>query len=426
MLRWDLLLSRAHAVAVFAAASVAVSGTAATAGGFAVREQSTTLLGSAFAGSAAGGDLSSSFWNPAAFGIAQAGLSTQSSTTVILPDTEFSNGQTTILGFPSGLGGGASTSIDKVGVIGSSYGAYRLNDKMVLGLTVTSPFGLSSNADDQNWAGRYHGRAAEMLTVNATPTLAYEIAPGVQIAAGVQLEYMKLKLWSAAPVFTLPVQPSLSIKLEDSIGVGYTAGILINTGARSNIGLGFRSSIHHDLSGDFNTPPIGPFPAESSPASASFDTPEMLTLSAVQSLTPQIRAMATIEWTNWSRISRIPVQGVPDAVLDAKWKDGWFISGGGEYDYAPDITLRGGVAWEKSPVQSAPSLSALPDSDRLWLTMGGSYRYSQATTLDVSYAHVFFDDSRLRADTLVPSELILNADVTNSADIISFGVRTHW
>src|SRR5262249_37092250 len=39
---------------------------AAYAGGLSVREQSTTFLGSAFAGAAAGSDLSSMYWNPAA------------------------------------------------------------------------------------------------------------------------------------------------------------------------------------------------------------------------------------------------------------------------------------------------------------------------------------------------------------------------
>ncbi len=405
---------------VIAAAVLFVNLPAVTAGGFAVREQSTTLMGTAFAGSAAGVDLSSGFWNPAAFGIAEAGLSTQSSANVILPDTEFSNGQTTVSGFPSGLGGASSTSIDKVGVVGSSTAAYRVNDQTVLGVSVTSPFGLATEAGDQNWAGRFHGRAAEMLTFNVAPSLAYEIAPGINIAAGLQFEYMKLKLWSAAPLFTLPVQPSLSIKLDDSVGVGYTAGILVKTGDHSNIGLGFRSSIRHDLSGDFNTP-LG-----ASHASASFDTPEMLTLSAVQALTPQLRALGTVEWTNWSRISRIPVNGIPGAALDAQWKDGWLISGGAEFDTSPDITLRGGVAWEKSPVQNGSRLSALPDSDRVWLSAGGSLRYSDATTLDVSYAHVFFQDSHLTSQTLVPSALVLNADVSNSADIISVGLRTRW
>ena len=40
--------------------------TSAIAGGFAIREQSTTGLGLAFADAAAGSDLSSMFWNPAA------------------------------------------------------------------------------------------------------------------------------------------------------------------------------------------------------------------------------------------------------------------------------------------------------------------------------------------------------------------------
>ncbi len=419
VLRLDCI-SPALAGVIAIAMTATAAGPHARAGGFAVHEQSTTLLGSAFAGSAAGIDLSSSFWNPAAFGIAPTGISTQSSITVILPDTELSNGIATISGFPSGLGGAASTSIDKVGVAGASYGAYRLNDKTVLGISVTSPFGLSSQADDLNWAGRFHGRAAEILTVNLAPSLAYEIVPGVNIAAGAQFEYAKLKLSTAAPLFNLPVQPTASIKLDDDAGVGYSAGILVNTGDRSNIGMGFRSSIRHDLSGSFDTP-LG-----SSPASATFDTPEIVTLSAVQAVTPQVRVMGTVEWTNWSRIDRIPLTGIRGAVLDAQWKDGWLISGGAEFEYSQDLTLRGGVAWEKSPIRGTSSLEAVPDSDRFWVSMGTSYRFCKSTTVDFSYAHVFFADSHLTSKTLAPSSVVLNADVTNSADILSVGLRTRW
>ena len=59
----------------------------------------------------------------------------------------------------------------------------------------------------------------------------------------------------------------------------------------------------------------------------------MVTLSAVQSLNPALRALATVEWTNWSRLQSVPVLGVPGsggnpAMLDAQWHDGWFVSGG--------------------------------------------------------------------------------------------------
>ena len=55
----------------------------AHAGGFGLREQSTTFLGSAFAGAAAGGDISSMYWNPAASS-ALPGCSALSSYTLIL------------------------------------------------------------------------------------------------------------------------------------------------------------------------------------------------------------------------------------------------------------------------------------------------------------------------------------------------------
>jgi len=45
---------------------LSVASGAAKAGGFAIREQSTTGLGSAFAGIAAGPGISSIYWNPAA------------------------------------------------------------------------------------------------------------------------------------------------------------------------------------------------------------------------------------------------------------------------------------------------------------------------------------------------------------------------
>ena len=47
-------------------AVVAISSSSALAGGFDIHEQSTVFLGSASAGSAAGGSLGSMFWNPAA------------------------------------------------------------------------------------------------------------------------------------------------------------------------------------------------------------------------------------------------------------------------------------------------------------------------------------------------------------------------
>ncbi len=394
--------------------ALCVAGGSAFAGGFAVREQSASLLGSAFAGAAAGVDLSSAFWNPAAFGIAQNGLTSQSSYTAIFADTEISNATTNVP-----VGGATSTDIDKIGVLSGSYAAYRLDEKTVLGVSMNAPFGLATEPDNLNYAGRFHGRAAEMLTFNVAPTLAYEVAPGVHVAAGVQLQYMKLKLWSAAS-FVNPV-PNAKIDTDDTVGVGFTLGVLLKPSAGTSVGLGFRSKISHELEGRFTAG------AATLPVSADLDTPEIVTLSFSQALSPQMRVLGTAEWTNWSRVDIVPIVGLTNAVVDAQWDDGWFVSGGLEYDYSAQMTLRGGVAYEKSPIQSATQrLITLPDSDRIWLSLGATYRYSEATTFDVGYAHIFFDDSHLTRGTLTNPAFIINADVENSADIISVGVRTRW
>ncbi len=74
---------RATCSALFA---LTVTAGSAMAGGFDVREQSTYFQGMSFAGAAAGGSsLSSMFWNPAAAGYAQDGLSFESSLSLIIP-----------------------------------------------------------------------------------------------------------------------------------------------------------------------------------------------------------------------------------------------------------------------------------------------------------------------------------------------------
>lgn len=394
-----------------AAGALAASAGTALAGGFAVREQSTSLLGSAFAGSAAGVDLSSAFWNPAAFGTAGDGLNTQSSYSLILPSSELKNGSTS----PVPVGGATSTNIDETAFLSGFYGAYRINDKLVLGLTANAPFGLATDPDNNDWVGRFHGLEASIFSFNVAPTVAYEIAPGVQVAVGLQLEYLKLKLW-----FPGAGDFKTSLKADDTVGVGATAGILLTPAQGTKIGIGYRSTISHSLDGDLNTP-VG-----KSPISADLDTPDMVTASFSQAVMQGVRLLGTVEWTNWSRLDQVPVQGTP-FVIDAHWDDGWFFSGGFEYDYSSQITLRAGGAYEISPVRDATQrLTQVPDSDRVWLSLGASYRYSEVTTFDVGYAHVFFDDAHIHRAALGNPGLILDADVEQDANIFSVGMRTHW
>jgi long-chain fatty acid transport protein len=52
--------------------------------------------------------------------------------------------------------------------------------------------------------------------------------------------------------------------------------------------------------------------------------------------------------------------------------------------------VRAGTAWDQTPVPSARYRTArIPDSDRVWASLGLGYQLFEWARVDLSYAHVF-------------------------------------
>ena len=212
----------------------------ANAGGFAVKEQSTYGQGSSFAGIAAGGSLSSMFWNPATmtqFG----GIQTEASVSGIIPYAAHHplSGSTLI---PLGFGGTSDTGKDAL--VPSAYASWQIKPDLWLGLSVNSPFGLSVGFPNV-WAGRdYAANDSSLKTYNATPSIAYRFNDLISVGAGVQIQYAKATLNQG---ITAP--PNLLIKNLDGNGWGYgfTAGVTLTPTPTTSIGVGYRSAINQKI-----------------------------------------------------------------------------------------------------------------------------------------------------------------------------------
>ncbi|MGI9424557.1 MAG: outer membrane protein transport protein, partial [Hyphomicrobiaceae bacterium] len=133
-----------------------MAASSAFAGGFAIREQSTTSQGMSFAGSAANSTLSAMYWNPAAVAN-QDGFNTESHGALVLGDSEITvTGGTILDGLPTDSGipgleivdvnsaatGNSSGNIAKPALVTSSYVNYQLNRNIYVGLSANAPFGL--------------------------------------------------------------------------------------------------------------------------------------------------------------------------------------------------------------------------------------------------------------------------------------------
>jgi long-chain fatty acid transport protein len=414
---------------VSVAAAVTTAG-AAFAGGFDVREQSVFFQGMSFAGAAAGGSsLSSMFWNPAAAGYVGEGITSESNYSAILPTADITAETIDLGGGPIPAGAlGLDTTVDvgRDAIVPASYMAYRLSSQMVLAISMNSQYGLGTEPDNPDWVGQNLARSAKLFSVNAAPTLAYEIAPGIQVGAGIQLQYMDLKRFKSAAGAPGIGVPSATLEGDD-FSVGYTLGVNFRPLPGTSIGLGFRSSIKHELEGNFSVGNV-----TIGPISADLELPEKVTLGIRQDLAPGIRGHATVEWTNWDRLDTIPVVGSP-AVLEFQWEDGWYFALGGEYDYSEKLTLRAGVGYEISPIQEASQrLIQLPDADRVWISAGGSYAIGDLfgllkdAKIDLAYSHIFVEESDfIRSPAAAPAP-VLTGSVDASVDIVSIGLRSKW
>lgn len=408
------------------ALAVSANANLASAGGFEVREQSTYFQGMSFAGAAAGGSsLSSMFWNPAAAGYAENGLSFESSYSFIFPSADITVEQVNGVPVEFTPFGSLDTSVDfgRNAIVPASYMAYRLSNDLVVAMSINSQFGLTTKSDRKQWAGDVLGRTAKVFSVNAAPTVAYQIAPGIQVGAGIQLQYFDLVRFSSA---TSPGGSTAQLDGDD-FSVGYTLGINLTPAPGTSIGLGFRSSISHELEGDVST--IG----FSRPISADIDLPEKVTASLTQTIMPGVRGSATAEWVNWSRLDVIPIDGTPvgpvgATALEFEWEDGWYFALGGEYDYSEKLTLRAGVAYEISPIDDpSQRLVQLPDDDRFWLSAGGSYKVGDLmgllkdATVNFAYSHVFVEDGDFERSPASSDALVFTGSTDSSVDIISIG-----
>ena len=370
--------------------------TSAHAGGFAIREQSTYGQGASYAGVAAGGSLSSMFWNPATM-TQMPGAGFELSASGILPHAAKTPAAgSTLAGF-----GGTGNVIDDV-FVPSGYGSWQLDPQFWLGLSLNVPFGLSVNFPDP-WAGRNYGESSNLRSYDIEPTVAFKLNDMLSFGAGVQVQHASAHIRRG-----IGVTPGVIGTLEGSgWSVGYTVGVTFTPSPNAEVGLGWRSGIDQHIDGTLTLPPGALFsPPFSTPGAlkATIDLPDIVSLGVRLHFTPKWTVLETIEFSHWGRIDTARIlqpSGSPTLVgttpvtLPFQYTDGWFYSAGVEYQLSPATALRTGVGFERSPVTDRVRMPLVPDSDRLFASLGASTELAEGLRVDFAYSHVFLDDSHI-------------------------------
>jgi long-chain fatty acid transport protein len=432
---------KAALLACSGAAALIVATADANAGGFAVREQSAAGQGASFAGVAAGGALSSKFWNPAII-TQYAGVTTEQNAAGILPYSSHSYTFSSLSPLAPAVPG--SQGIDAL--VPSGYSSWQLNDKIWLGMSTNAPFGLGVHYPQLSAASVASGNSANVQTYNFSPTVAYKINDVISVAVGLQAQYMKASydaFLNAAPLYIGALNAA-------GWGWGWTAGVTLTPLPKTQIGIGYRSAIDQKINGSWVVPAAVVPATQPGSMHLTVPLPSTLTVGLRQGIGDRFTLLAGVEWANWSRIGTVPVlqaNGTAVTVFSAgafrplslpfQYSDSWFYSLGGEYKLDPEWTVRAGIAYEKSPVTDGVRTARIPDNDRMWYSIGASYKPAGLRGLTIDAAYSFIDVKNapvcmgLAAGCASnpwssPTGAGYNGSVSSYINIISVGVRYQW
>jgi len=437
-------------------ALLAFSPLAAQAAGYRFGTQSAAAEGSANSNGAEALDASTIFANPA--GLTRlSGIRFSGVLDYVEPKIRFTDSGSYITSPESGLQPRATSQPGAVqspagpAYVPHFYASYQLNDRMVAGFGTFVPWGAKLNYDN-NWGGRYNIQKVVLKSIAFNPNLAFKVTDELSLAGGLVVQYMEGEIKRAVPyatAYTLGLQAAarqaaaagahaLALELQQQAaqifgnpafdgsvavdgkdwGFGYNLALLWEpVKDRTRIGLSYRSSVKQRLTGtgDWTQPAnlpaavlaaitAAPYDGQGkldhndSGASVSVRTPESLSTHIYQQVTPTIALMADATWMRQSRLEQLRIDfdsSTPDSISPEHWKDTLRLSLGANWKVHKDLTLRAGVAREKSPVPTSTRSPVLPDAHRNWTTLGANFIVGANTTLDFAVGLIDVKDAAM-------------------------------
>ena len=87
--------------------------------------------------------------------------------------------------------------------------------------------------------------------------------------------------------------------------------------------------------------------------------------------------------------------GASPSQVDENWRNTWTFSGGVDYKYCKNLTLRTGLAYDQGAVKDAGHRTArVPDNNRWIASIGATYMKNN-WQFDLSYFHMFWNKARV-------------------------------
>lgn len=445
----------------------------AQAGGFSLyTEGSASAVGNYAAGVAAeAADATTGWYNPA--GLVrikkQEGIL---SGVGVLPSTALSGTSTystAIINVPyvqtfSGLQGAENAFVPAL------HYALPLGDRAAFGLSLVSPFGLSTNWGTES-ALRYAATYTQLLTMDASPEIAGKLTDHVSVGLGLDLQWARVKfnsiLGSPAALQEFeangaPLTPtfwdSTTENTGNSFGIGFHTGLMgTYNNDHTRIGINYQSKMSHTFHGtstltgrlanpnyfDFFVPIDSMVYSSDLLMSNNVVLPDILTFSGYQDLNTKWALMGSLVYTGWSSFKEIQLknvaalvtneetlavtQGLVNSTAIEDYRNTWRIALGANYHINDRWMMRFGGGYDQTPTVLAERDVRLPDANRWALSIGTHYQVRPNIGLDAGYTYLFaLNNVNINKTQAIGSTSTSNINATGKVHAQLVGLQVVW
>ena len=357
--------------------------------GFQVNFQGQKQQGMGFAGTALFQDAASIFYNAGSIAFSNENSANVSVTPI------FAN----VLYVDSATGGAYRTE-NPVGTPFCAYGLFQHKklEKFKFGLGIYTPFGSTVKWED-NWIGRFAITRLKLQAIYIQPTISYRLSKKIGIGGGFIYSKGSVNLQK-----DIPVQDSLGnyshVELNGkAAGFGFNLGVNFQVNDKFSMGLSYRSKIKMSVKkgeADFSVPsslasnfPNGNF-------SGTLPLPDVATIGFAYKVSKKWTLAIDINHVGWKSYDTLAFDYAlnTSSLLDTKspreYKNIFAFRGGAEFGALKNLDLRFGGGFGFTPVQDGYLTPETPDANRIYGTLGISYRFTNRFSMDASlyYTHL--------------------------------------
>ncbi|EOA5467463.1 TPA: outer membrane protein transport protein [Vibrio cholerae] len=371
------------------------------AAGFQLAEYSATGLGRAYAGEAAMADNASAQWrNPAMLTYLE-GTQVSAGAIYVNPNVDVEG---TVNHAQLGKTHASSNDFAHDAVIPNFYLSHQLNEQVALGFALGTNYGMETDLGTE-FAASHFGSQASVISKEANLNIAYQILPQLSIGGGVRYVMGEGHFGATAPaknlirhpvtnnVMTLPKGTTLKYMEGEDNSWGWQVGSAWQINQDHRVGFAYKSEVVMDFEGHAEGVSYGSY----KPGMMSVTLPATAELASFHQLNDQWAIHASINWTDWSSFKELTAvfPEKSDLIKSENWEDNYRFALGTTYQYDAKLALRAGVAYDTSAVDDKNRTATIPETDRTWVSVGGSYVATPQLTLDAGFTYIFAKDATI-------------------------------